>query len=111
MRPFQMTRHFLLAFALATGAALAADPVLINLVAPDSKVIAGMNVDQAKGSLLGQMFLAQMNAEPEFQKMVTQTGFEPSRDLHEILAAGTFSQANQGVVFARATLDKVRILT
>ena len=34
--------------------ATAADPQLLNLVMPDAKVLAGVNVDQAKTSPFGQ---------------------------------------------------------
>src|SRR3954454_4643447 len=68
--------------------ATAADPQLLSLVMPDAKVVAGVNVDQAKTSPFGQYVLSQMQLQDtEFQKLVMLTGFDPTRDVHELLVA------------------------
>ena len=60
----------------------AADPQLLNLVMPDAKMMAGVNVDQAKASPFGQYVLLQAQAQnQQLQQMVTLTGFDPTRDL------------------------------
>src|SRR5436309_2556129 len=47
-------------FTTLTGATYAADPQLLNLLAPDAKVVAGVNVEQAKGTQFGQYLLSQL---------------------------------------------------
>ena len=74
----------------ASTAVAAVDPVLLNLVMPDAKILCGVQVDQSRASALGQYLLSQMQAgDNGFQMFITATGFDPRRDLHEILAAST----------------------
>jgi hypothetical protein len=64
----------------------AADPQLLNLVMPDAKILAGVNVDQAKTSQFGQYVITQIQAQdPHFQEFVAETGFNPTTDLDELL--------------------------
>ena len=49
----------------------AADPQLLNLVMPDAKVLAGVNVDQAKTSPFGQYVLSQMQLQDTHLKELT----------------------------------------
>lgn len=103
-------RHlvFLLAFPLA-----AADPKLLQLVMPDAKVIAGVQVDQTRNSLFGQYILSHMQVEDGgFQKFIAQTGFDPRRDVSEILMASNWESnapASRWLVMARGTFDPNRI--
>ena len=46
----------------------AADPQLLNLVMPDAKMLADVNVDQAKASPFGQFVLAQIQAQSQQQQ-------------------------------------------
>src|SRR3982750_4518317 len=91
--------------------AKAADPQLLNLMMPDAKVLAGVNVDQAKTSPFGQYVLTQMHLQDtHLQELTTATGFDPTRDGHELLLAtngGTNSQS--GLVLARGNFDPNRI--
>jgi hypothetical protein len=81
------------AFALFFGSLLAAslpaaDQQLVNMVMPDAKVIAGVNVDSARNSPFGSFLLAQLPvSDPGFQKFVEASGFNPRADLQEILVA------------------------
>ena len=86
MRP---TALLLPALLCASQFLHAADPQLLNMVPPDAKVLAGINVDQARNSPLGQFLLAMMPADAGFQQFVAVSGFDPRRDLHEILVAAT----------------------
>src|SRR5580700_2234989 len=80
--------------------AKAADPQLLNLVMPDAKVLAGVNVDQAKTSQLGQYVLSQMqSSDQDMQKLIALTGFDPTRDVHELLAASN-GTPNTGLALA-----------
>jgi hypothetical protein len=98
--------------ALACAAMLpAADSQLLSLVMPDAKVLAGINVDQAKTSPLGQYLLTQLQAQDDhLRKLTEETGFDPTRDLHEVLIAsnGTQKQA-PSLALARGTFDITRI--
>lgn len=73
-------------FAISTAAA-AVDPALLKLVMPDAKILSGIQVDQAASSPFGQYMLTQMQPDAGFLKFISSTGFDPARDLHEILAA------------------------
>ena len=50
-------------FTAFSGALSAADPQLLNLVMPDAKVLAGVNVEQAKGTQFGQYVLNQLQTQ------------------------------------------------
>src|SRR5690242_112395 len=78
----------LAAVVFAASAFAAVDPVLLNLVMPDAKILSGIQVDQSIASPFGQYVLTQMQAgDAGFQKFILSTGFDPRRDLHEVLAA------------------------
>ncbi len=87
------------AFALVFGSFLAvtlsaADQQLVNMLMPDAKIVAGINVDSARNSPLGSFLLNQIStSDPGFQKFVEATGFNPRADLQEILVATTGNQA------------------
>jgi hypothetical protein len=89
----------------------AADPQLLGLVMPDAKVLAGVNVDQAKASPLGQYVIAQIQAQdPHFQQFVTQTGFDPTTDLDELLMASNGAASNPThLTLARGTFNTAKI--
>src|SRR4051812_24965710 len=91
--------------------ARAADPQLLNLVMPDAKVLAGVNVDQAKTSPFGQYVLSQMQAQQaKIQELTMLTGFDPTRDVHEILVATSGSATDKaGLFLARGSFDPARI--
>src|SRR5262245_48691691 len=81
-------------FGAAWAPARAADLQLVNLLPGDAKVIAGVNVAQAKGSPFGQYVLSQVQLDNKGLKdLIQQTGFDPTQDVHELLAAGTVDPA------------------
>ena len=66
----------------------AADQQLLNMVMPDAKIVAGINVDSTRNSPFGTFMLSQVPAgNPDLQKFVTATGFNPQTDLREVLIA------------------------
>src|SRR5690349_13946973 len=70
--------------------ARAADPQLVALLMPDAKVVGGINVDQAKATPFGQYVLTEMQQatqDKKLQEFIATTGFDPSRDVHELLMA------------------------
>ena len=89
--------------AICAGLLPAADPGLLNLVMPDAKVLAGVNVDQAKTTPFGVYVLGQIQAQAaqHLQQISTLTGFDPTRDLHEILIASSGVPGGKSVAVSR----------
>jgi len=100
-----------LVFALAACSAFAADPALLGLLAPDAKVVAGIRVDRSTASQFGQFMLKQMQHEDaDFNKFVTATGFDPRRDLTEVIVSSSDGQTkSHGLVVAHGVFDIVRL--
>lgn len=99
---------------LALPAALAAtDPALLRLVMPDAKVIAGLHVEHARNSLFGQFVLSHMQLDDSgFKKFVQDTGFDPRRDLTEVVMASNWEQTSpesRWLIVARGVFDVGRI--
>jgi hypothetical protein len=98
--------------ALAAGSAPAADATLLGLVPPDAKVIAGVRVTEAKASPFGQYALSRMHPDGEqgFEKLIAATGFDPRRDVSEILVATAAPDTRtQGIIAVRGVFDPARI--
>ena len=97
---------------LAPSAAMleAADAQLLGLVMPNAKMLAGVNVSQAAASPFGRYMVAQIEAhDAHLQQMIAKTGFDPTRDLHEVLTAATGAPIAPGLTLARGTFDIARI--
>ena len=103
-----LTATLLTAFS---GALSAADPQLLNLVMPDAKVLAGVNVDQAKGTQFGQFVLNQLQThDAQMQQLVALTGFDPRRDVSELLVASDgVAGSKTGLALARGNFDIAKI--
>jgi hypothetical protein len=101
----------LMALVFSAGLAAAADPVLLNLVMKDPLMVAGLDVDRARSSPFGQRILAEMKDEDaEFQKLLSATGFDPRRDLREVVLASTGGTSDgHPLVVVRGTFDPGRI--
>ena len=100
-----MTFHTLraaFAFFLFTGLMCAADPELMNLLMPDAKAFAGVNVGQAKTTPFGQFLLSRMSAE---NHLTSKTGFDPRTDLREVLIGIGAPSPEQSLVLARGTFN------
>jgi hypothetical protein len=87
--------------------ARAADQELINLLMPDAKVVAGVNVIQAKASPFGQYVLQQMQSQDRHMRdLALQTGFDPTRDVHELLVASSGVPGKEtGLALARGNFN------
>ncbi len=96
------------AFLSASSFLSAADPALLNLVMPDAQVVAGVNVAKAKTSPFGQFLLRQMPDDGDFAKFINASGFDPRRDLQEVLMATAAGEHN-GLVAARGSFDAAKI--
>src|SRR5512141_1998877 len=94
--------------------AKAADGQLLSLVMPGATVVAGINVEQAKGTQFGQYVLSLMQMQ-ELKDFTAQTGFDPTRDVREVLVASAATPGAQthathsGLALARGTFDPARI--
>ncbi len=106
--------YYLLALAVPALAS-AADQTLLRMVMPDAKVVAGIRVSETRNSPFGQFLLSRMQVDDEgLRKFVAATGFDPRRDVSEILIASNWQQSatpdNRWLVTARGSfdLDKVR---
>jgi hypothetical protein len=90
--------------------ARAADPGLLGLVMPGAKVVAGVNVDQAKATPFGLYVLGQIAPQDQgLQQMAALLGFDPRRDVSELLVASTAAAGATGLAMARGTFDPVKI--
>jgi hypothetical protein len=110
----------MLAGVFTVPAALAAtDPSLLGLVMPDAKVVTGIKVSQSQASPFGQYVFSQMQLGANFDKLATAIGFDPRRDLQEIVVAAADVQvpnqgSNQnpdqsGLVLARGAFQPAKI--
>jgi hypothetical protein len=103
-------RYFvLLAASFASIALQAADPALLNLVMPDAKVLAGINVQKAKTTQFGQFLLTQMPVGDPVNGFIASTGFDPRQDLTEVLIASNGAAKSTGLVLARGTFNPAQI--
>jgi hypothetical protein len=89
------------------GSLPAADPQLLKLVMPDAKAMSDVNVAQAKLTPFGQFALGQL-ANEDIQKLIALTGFDPTKDLTEVLCA-TNGEPNTGLALATGIFDPVKI--
>ncbi len=106
----KMIRNLMIGATLAAVSAFAVDATLLNLVQPDARVVSGVMVDQSKASSFGQYVLGQIQVNDAFTRFVSETGFDPRRDLSEIVAA-TSGQDNKGVlVIGKGIFNPARIM-
>ena len=102
-----------LAVAAATAAA-GVSPSLLNLVMPDASVVSGMNVAQSVTSPFGQYILSQMQSnDTGFLQFISSTGFDPRKDLLEILAATPATAAStthSGLILGRGVFQPAMII-
>jgi hypothetical protein len=91
--------------------ASAADPQMLNLVMPDAKVVAGVNVQQAIATPFGQYVLSLIAPQDQqLQSLATLTGLDPRKDVIELLVASTGAPVHSGLALARGTFDTAKIV-
>jgi hypothetical protein len=98
------------AFALPV---LAVDPALLRMVPAGAKVVAGIDVQTAAASPFGQFVLARaQQGDEDLQKLVQATGFDPRRDITELLfvSLDTTRPRGSGLVLARGRFDIDRLI-
>jgi hypothetical protein len=104
-----MRQTAFLAIFLTTASFLpAADPTLMNMIMPDAKIVAGVNVSKAETSPFGQYILRSMPTDKGFEQFITTSGFDPRTDVQEILAASN-AAPKTGLVLARGKFDAAKI--
>jgi hypothetical protein len=109
---FKLSNALFIGLMAAVAASAAVDPGLLNLMMPDAKILSGIQVDASKSSPFGQYVLSQMQSEDaNFAKFTAETGFDPRRDLSEIVVgtAGT-SDAPTVLIAGRGVFDPARII-
>jgi hypothetical protein len=111
MRQIGLLTLLLSGTIFSVGSAMAADPALLNLVMPDAKVLAGVNVTTASISPLGQFIISKIGLNGQYpQKFIAATGFNPLQDVTEILAATAADPANpSGLILASGTFPVAKI--
>jgi len=106
----QKSLRLLIPFVLLAGLLPAADPQLVGLLMPDAKVVAGINVEQARNSAFGQFLLARAPGNgQEFQTLAGLTGFDPRTDLRELLMASPAGGTHTGLIVARGVFNAAKI--
>lgn len=106
-----MTFQLALASAFLAISSFAADPTLVKLLPTDAVAVGGINVEQGKNSPFGQYLLDRIAEDKQpFEKLITTTGFDPRRDLREVVFAST-NGSRGGFFAARGLFDQSRILT
>ena len=105
---------FLLAFAASAPGFAAVDDGLLALVPPGSRVIASVDISQAKNSQFGQYMLGKISMDDHnFEELTQATGFDPRRDLQAFVFAspGPMSGSAQSrfAFIARGSFDRSRI--
>src|SRR5580700_10517623 len=114
---FPMNKLNLMVFSACMAAATATagvTPALLNLVMPDATVVSGMNVAQSVTSPFGQYILSQMQSnDTGFLQFISSTGFDPRKDLLEIVAATpatASSTAHSGLILGRGVFQPAMII-
>lgn len=106
-------RGLLAAGLFWVSSALGADAGLLNLVMPEAKVIAGMDVARAKSSPFGQLFMKNMNLRDEdLVRFLALTGFDPARDVTEVVIASVDTNPSAGansILLVRGNFDSARL--
>ncbi len=90
---------------------MGADPALLQYLPADSKSVAGVYADRVISSPMGLFLQSQgLTDNPELQKFISATGFDPKRDLREIIVASSDPQGHKnGLVIARGQFDIAQI--
>lgn len=104
----------LLTFAVSLPAFAAVDQGLLALAPPEARFIASIDISRAKNSQFGQYVLNRADTDNhDFEEMIRATGFDPRRDLQDVVLAASGPAADAAeshfAVIARGTFDGSRI--
>jgi hypothetical protein len=110
--------RFILPVTLLAAASVSSyayvDSGLLSLVPAGAKIIAEVDAAKARDSQLGQFLISRSGTDRHFQDVIDQTGFDPRRDLQNILIASQGPPAPGAapagfVVLARGSFNQDRI--
>jgi hypothetical protein len=111
-----MNRRIFLSLSLAAAGAAssafaAVDSALLGLIPSDATVVSGVHVEQAKASAFGRFVLNQMQVDDQgFRKFILDTGFDPRRDLGDVMAVTLGSgDKTQVLILGRGVFNPGRI--
>jgi len=106
----QLLKAFV-AVSLFSSAVCGADLQLLGMLTPEAKLVAGINADQAKSSPFGQFLLSRIPEDDQgFRESILATGFDPRRDVREVLIASDGKPGrHNGVILVRGSFDAARI--
>ena len=104
----------LLLFTAAVPAFATIDGGLLALAPSGAKTISGVDVNRAKSSPFGQFILSKMNSDDQgFQQMTQETGFDPRRDVQDVLFVSNGPGADESKpafgILVRGNFDVSRI--
>jgi hypothetical protein len=90
------------------------DSSLLSMVPAEAKIVGSIDVSRARTSDFGQYLLSRAQGEDShFQEMMDQTGFDPRRDLQNIIFAtgdpGATGKRHSFAILARGNFDTGRI--
>ncbi len=97
--------------ALAAFPAAAADPALLDLIPPDSAVIAGLDLEKVRESPFGKYVFSTMNvSQSDIEKFTQLVGFDPLKDLSEVIVASpTAEMKADGLILIRGMFDQSKL--
>src|SRR5579862_8202984 len=107
----RIARKLITSLVLLTPLALAAEASLADLIMPDARVVLGIDIARLRTSpLLPSFSEGVRGANPEMQKLMQAAGFDPLRDLEQILFASPGTGKNPpALLVARGTFDAARL--
>jgi hypothetical protein len=95
---------------LGGGLSHAADRKLAELVMPQPKLLAGLNMDRVKSTATGRFVLRQIaTRSKQLESMTTFYGVNPGRSVHELLIASTGTSLSEGLALVRGKFDLAAI--
>jgi len=99
-----------LVLAGSTSLFAGSDSGLLALIPSSATTVGGMDVARARNSPLGQYLLANSQTENlNFETLIQETGFDPRRDLEQVVfeASGTGAKGQKSfAILARGTFDE-----
>ena len=96
-------KPFLILALPAATAFATVDPGLLGLVMPDAQAVSGVQADSVRSSPFGQYVISRVQIDSGLNQIMTATGFDPRRDLHELVAAHSAPQS--GLVIGRGVFQ------
>src|SRR5436190_1605638 len=106
-----MVCKFITSLVLIAPLAAAADPALLDYLMPDARLVVGIDIEHMRSSPFNARFSEGVqSANPELRKLMDAAGFDPMRDLQEIVFASPGIGKNPpALLVARGTFDVARL--